>query len=1279
MMTDQFRIHGLSALAALLASASVVHAQTIWTGAGGDGDWNTAANWDSGVPAEGIPAVVTNGTTVNYSAPMTAPGFAGLTLSKILNVNAGGFTIDAFGGTPLTTSSGGFLNIGPNGVVLITNSAGSSIGTDSSISVSGTLIVTNNFGPFSAGLNGNNNGMGFTNAGGNVVFSEPFQLRGRHSRFVMTGGTLDLQGGGGMYESSNDNERGWLINGGVANLGAFSVNRTLHAAGNGLTISNGIVNATSLQIGVGASRASATVAGGVLTNTGLFAINDRANAATSGERRVFFYVRGGSVYSTTPEGIIVGNQSNAGSAGANIMGGFFEVTAGSVWAEGITLVRDSSLVNVHGTFTLGGSGQVYLGQVGLVGNVGESGTSYTINLNGGTLGALADYTIAGNATIGGNLTIKAADPNDVARNITHEGVFSGAGTLRKTGAGTLTLNGANTFTGPTTISEGTLVLGGSLASSTISLAAGTTFDVSAAPGYTVNANQALSGFGTVVGDVALASGGIINPGSNTITGTLTINGSLTETGGAINQFNLSADPSGPNNDLIVVQGDLNVSGSDNILDIIGSGPAGSIHPLFRYTGSFNGDLSSFTINGAAGILTNITTSSPKAIAFIPTQTIRPATDVVWVGNPVNNDWDVVNTTNWLNNGVLDYFVANDNVFFNSVGLANPNVNIPAVVAPASITVDAAGDYVLSGSGTISGSTGILKTNSGRLTIDMDNLFSGGVTIKGGTVSVSSLADEGSSSPLGQSGTILVDGGTLEYSGDNQTWTRSFTVGESGGAVAVSNEFSALTLNGVVTGNGSLIKTGPGNLILNTGNNYAGGTVVSNGVLTINNVSGASSGTITLGGGVLAVGAVKPANTVHAAVPGIIRGGNAGGATGIRNVTGNADVTIAVTTGVFDLTGNMYDYSGTITFSNAGGGIVRMNGSTGSSQATWDLGSGPMELNIRTGSTSNNFGGLMGGFDTVLSGRSSSDNNGPTTHYIGANGLSTTFDGSIRNGAGVNQILSIVKVGSGTLTLSGISTYTGVTDVREGVLRLIDSGSIDNSSNIVVAAGAAIDVSQRYDATLQASIGGLQDLTGSGTILGSVVHYGNGTINPGLPIGTLTITNGLTAYGPITLELNRAVGAKNDRLVANTFELYGQVTVTNVGPDLANGDTFQLFNKGVTLSAPAILPETDSTGTATYVWDDQIAVNGTITLVSGGLPPVDNTPTNIVASVAGGVMTLTWPESHIGWTLQVQTNSLSVGLSNNWVDVVESVATNRVDLPIDNANGAVFFRLILPNP
>jgi hypothetical protein len=71
------------------------------------------------------------------------------------------------------------------------------------------------------------------------------------------------------------------------------------------------------------------------------------------------------------------------------------------------------------------------------------------------------------------------------------------------------------------------------------------------------------------------------------------------------------------------------------------------------------------------------------------------------------------------------------------------------------------------------------------------------------------------------------------------------------------------------------------------------------------------------------------------------------------------------------------------------------------------------------------------------------------------------------------------------------------------------------------------------------------------------------------------------------------------------------------------------------------------------------------------------PVNLMASVTGNQLTLSWPVDHVGWRLQVQTNSLDVGLGINWVDVANSTNTSRVTTSLDHTKSSVFYRLVFP--
>ena len=1242
-------------VAALLATGlNFSHAQTsLWLTPATGGEWNTPGSWSLlDVPGAGTNAVILANTNVSYNTPMTAGSIGSLTSYGVLNINTNGFIVGGSGSLAvmvnsnsarLFVNSGGLLSL-TNGGLVLSNAASLTVNAGGTFIASGILSV----GSLSGGNNPLKDGF-FTN----------------NSGMVSVGGLRIAPNG------QNANCRA-VINGGTNDLGDVIVSRSnLNPYGTpgpeGLLIYNGLVRMKSLDVGgaSGNSYLTTLVAGGIVTNTGNFVI--RQGSANRGSR----FLQTGGLFVSSGTNIHL-----RGTAALNTLV-VYSVTGGTNIVDGF-LAADPG--DAAGSLFFTNAAKIYVGSSGFSNN---TMTAINVSLNsGGTFGAAADWTATVPMALAGPFTFNTAGLDDTAHNIALNGGLSGSGSasLTKTGNGILSLNGTNTYFGDTLVNAGRLTVGaagGLTNSGRIVLAPGTTFDVSAAVGFTHAASKTLAGWGVITGDVAVASLAIIDPGTNGATGTLSFSNSLTQTGGAKTHFDLSSNPAGPNNDLIIIQGDLNISGS-NIVEIAGGGPANSVHPLFKYSGTFNGDVTNLNISGPTGVLTNITSSTPKMIAFIPVTVIRSATNIVWTGNTGANDWDTLNLTNWLNGATLDYFVGNDNAFFTAAGAANPNVNIPGSVAPNSVTVNAAADYTFLGLGAITGGTSLTKTNSGRLTIQNTNQFTGGVNVKGGTISVASLNDDGVDSPLGKTGNILIDGGTLEYTGPSDTWTRSFNLGTNG-QDGVSIVSVTLTQTGTIGGNGALTKTGNGTLILNGNNGYSGGTFISAGNLTISNLLGAGSGNINLTNPAanLNIGAVKPANTINVSgAGGIVYGGNNGGLSGIRNVTGNSNLVVAVSGGsTFDLTGDMSTYGGTITLTNVGGAFVRFNGSIGSPLATWNLDAtgGAIDLNVRSGSTSNNLGALTGTIGATLTGRTGSGNNGGTTYYIGGNGLNTTFSGIIQNGLGST---AINKVGVGTLTLDGGNTYSGNTTISSGTLALTGSGGIANTPTIDVRSGAILDVAGLSTPTLM--LGSGQTLKGNGTVNGSIDSTGSGTVSPGASIGTLTVTNIATLGGTLFIELNRTNGVQtNDILAAASIVYGGTLTVTNLGPTLVAGDRFVLVNGAFSGTFATVnLPSVSNDGGYNYTWTNKMEIDGSIQVLTV-VSSVNQTPTNIVTSVSGNTLTLAWPADHIGWRLQVQTNTLATGLNTNWADVAGATTTNSVDTALDAANGAVFYRMVYP--
>jgi len=140
--------------------------------------------------------------------------------------------------------------------------------------------------------------------------------------------------------------------------------------------------------------------------------------------------------------------------------------------------------------------------------------------------------------------------------------------------------------------------------------------------------------------------------------------------------------------------------------------------------------------------------------------------------------------------------------------------------------------------------------------------------------------------------------------------------------------------------------------------------------------------------------------------------------------------------------------------------------------------------------------------------------------------------------------------------------------------------------------------------------------------------------------------------------------KSNGVVATAASGTVQFTTNNVGQGL------KIVTDGASISDPSVVPAA-YTVKATYSGDATF-IGSTATLVVGST--VNTTPTNIVSSISGNQLTLSWPASHIGWSLQTQTNSRSVGLNSTWFEVSGSTATNQMTFTVNPANPTVFYRL-----
>lgn len=807
-------------------------------------------------------------------------------------------------------------------------------------------------------------------------------------------------------------------------------------------------------------------------------------------------------------------------------------------------------------------------------------TSTTSTFKNGD-GVLFDITAGANAlvNVSGNLTprrVKVNSPFNVE--VSGNGTLTGSMDLKKIGAGSLKLNNNNSYTGSTDVWDGDFYNNGVLSNS----------------GVTVYAFVKLAGNGTFGKAVTLGNLSSIDPG-NTVgeSSKMTFLDALTEVGAVSYtfDFNMSAGKVIAN-DTLKITGDWTLSGQStfNINLVGGSLPVGN-YILAHCSGSLNGDLTKIKVKGVPAYLSYLLTNINGDIVL----KVNAPSVLIWNGN-VDTKWDNGITANWMLDELSKIFVSNDSVVFND-NTTSKAVVVNGSVIPGKFTIDAASNYTFSGSGSIDGPGSFLKSGTGKVVITTQNNYTGKTTINEGTVEFANIAKGGSASAIGAASNlpsnIVLNGGKLSYTGFTTSIDRGFTLGQNGGTLSIGSSSTVLATTGKITGPGALIKDGSGRLSLSVGSDYSGGTTIKLGSIALTsdiaNTTGLGSDTITFMGGSLVMYDSNTTDNTSNWNLSIPSGKNGGLYTDGRSLI-NGSISGSGTLNYYtNYTGNILasdvsQFSGimNITTDADGGNFVVYN-TKGYESAKINLSNLVTMLYRGTSNLTIPIGDLTGYSNSVLGAGGAGACT--ITWEVGARNANSTFSGIISNAqySGAGAIAAINKVGIGTWTLTNANTFSGGTNINNGILMVNNTaGSGLGTGNNTVNSGGT--------------------LAGTGSVTGVVSVLDGGVLSPGNGVGTFTINNYASIFdgGTLLIDIDKT-NSKNDLLnVTGTLTMAGKLQISALNNTVFNaGDSFKLINGNVIGTPTEIIPATPGDG---LDWDlSEFNTSGTLKVkVSTGL-------------------------------------------------------------------------------
>ncbi|MDO9072286.1 MAG: autotransporter-associated beta strand repeat-containing protein [Rubrivivax sp.] len=1002
------------------------------------------------------------------------------------------------------------------------------------------------------------------NAGALVIDGGSFDINSRSD----TVASLSLQGGsitgttGVLTSTAGVDARSGSIDailGGSAGLTKTTTGTVMLGGGNTYT---GATTVSSGTLALGANDVLAD-ASALVVNGGSFDISHHSDTVAS------LSLQSGAVTGST--GVLTSIASvdaRSGSIGAVLGGsaGLAKTTIGTVTLGGANTYTGPTTVS-GGTLALGAN-DVLADASALV----VDGGTFDVNSRSDTVASLSLHS--GSVTGSTGVLTSTADVD--ARSGSIGAILGGSAGLNKTTAGTVTLGGTNTYTGPTTVSAGTLALGANdvLADASALVVDGGTFDINSrsdtVAGVSLRSGSIAGTSGVLTStssfDVQGGSIGAILGGSagltKTTAGTVTLGGANTYTGVTTVQAGTLALGA---SDRLSTAGSLQVSGGSFEL------------------GGFSQALAGVQLTGgsiAGGTLTSTTAFDMQAgtvgAVLAGTAGLNKTTSGTVALNAVNTYTGPTSVSggSLLMGGVNRLaFAGSLTVSGGSFDLGGGAQTLAGVqltggsIAGGTLSSTTAFDMQAgSVSAVLAGSVGLNKTGAGSVTLSGANTYTGTTTVSTGTLAL------GAGNVLANAGALVVSGGNFDIgSHDDTVASLSLLGGSVTGSTGVLSSTATVdarsgSIDAILGGSAGLAKTTDGTVTLGGANTYTGTTTVSAGTLALGagNVL-ADAGMLVVDGGSFDIGANS--DTIAAL---LLQGGNVTGSTGVLTSTAAIDAR-----------------SGSI------GAIL--GGSAGLAKTT----AGTVTLggaNTYTGTTTVSAGTLTLGNDQTLPSASGLVVDGGTldvgTHndtvasvslqggsILGSGGLLTSLgDFDLRSGtvtAILDGAVNLVKSTAGAVTLGGVNTYAGATGVNSGTLALGSAGRLPARTALTVASGAVLTMNG--DETV-ASLLLAGTLAGSGTLTAAIYSLDGGTANTDLGIGTLTATG-------------------NSRLAATAAA--GTVTVSSGTLTLAAGNLLA-DDAAVTVASNATLALDATDTVASLALAGTLAGSGTLSAATYAL-------------------------------------------------------------------------------